>query len=93
MATATQKSGAARHAASRAGGPSESASLTFLVFEDNGGEYTWTIVGGDGESLARSRPYPTHDDAAQAAGVVREGAALSRFDIRAPRPSSNGPST
>ena len=74
MATATEKSRANRQAPRRAGGRSESAALTFLVFEDNGGDYCWTILGSDGESLAHSRPYPTHDDAARAARAVHDGA-------------------
>jgi len=48
--------------------------MSFLVFEDNGGDYCWSILGGDGESLAQSRSYATHDDAASAARVVRDGA-------------------
>jgi uncharacterized protein YegP (UPF0339 family) len=76
MATATKRSRA--NAARRPTGRSESAAITFRVFEDNSGDYCWTIVGADGESLAHSRPYATHDDAALAARVVRDGASLDR---------------
>jgi uncharacterized protein YegP (UPF0339 family) len=69
MAAAAKKQ-AARSAAAR----SDSAAITFRVFEDNGGDYCWTILGSDGESLAHSRPYATHDDAESAARVVRDGA-------------------
>jgi uncharacterized protein YegP (UPF0339 family) len=71
MATAMTKSRANRQVARRAAGRSESAAITFLVFEDNGGDYCWTILGSDGESLAHSRPYATHDDAAHAGRSTR----------------------
>ena len=69
MSAAVTKS-RSRSAAARPDSPA----ISFLVFEDNGGDYCWSIVGGDGESLAQSRPYATHDDAASAASVVRNGA-------------------
>ena len=56
MATATKKSHATRQAERRAAPVAESAAITFLVFEDNGGSYHWTLSGADGESLAHSRP-------------------------------------
>ena len=71
--TAAVKKSRSRSAAARP----DSAAITFLVSEDNGGDYSWTILGSDGESLAQSRPYATHDDAAHAARVVREGAGSS----------------
>jgi uncharacterized protein YegP (UPF0339 family) len=83
MATATKRSRAKPHAARRPNGRSESAAITFRVFQDNGGDYCWTIVGRDGESLAHSRPYATHDDAALAARVVRDGAGSGRLELRA----------
>lgn len=79
MATAPKMSRANRRVARQ----SESAALTFLVFEDNGGDYYWTILGRDGDSLARSRPYATHDDAAHAARVLRDGAGSARFELPA----------
>ena len=48
MSAAAKKSRATRRAAQRAVGRSESAAITFLVFEDNGGDYCWTILDGDG---------------------------------------------
>jgi uncharacterized protein YegP (UPF0339 family) len=77
MATATKKPRADRQVARHAANRSESAAMTFLVFEDNGGDYCWTILGSDGESLAHSRPYPTHDDAAHAARLVHDGAGVA----------------
>ena len=71
--TAAVKKSRSRSAAAR----SDSPAITFLVSEDNSGDYSWTILGRDGESLAQSRPYATHDDAEHAARVVREGAGSS----------------
>ena len=68
--TAAVKKSRSRSVAARP----DSRAISFLVFEDNGGDYCWSIVGSDGESLAQSRPYATHDDAASAASVVRDGA-------------------
>ena len=85
MATATQKSRATRQAQRRAAVVAESAALTFLVFEDNGGSYHWTLLGPDGESLAHSRPYATHEEAAHAALVARDSSGTARLDSgRAP---------
>ncbi len=80
MATATKKSRANRPVARRAAGRSESAAITFRVSEDNAGDYRWTILGSDGESLAYSKPYATQDDAAHAARVVHDGAGAGRFE-------------
>jgi len=83
MATATKKSRANRQVARRAAAGSESAAITLLVFEDNGSDYRWMILGSDGEGLAHSKPYATHEDAAHAARVVRDGAGSARFDAGA----------
>ena len=80
MATATQKSRATRQAHRRAAPVAESAALTFLVFEDNGGSYHWTLLGTDGESLARSTPYATHEQAAHAALVARDSSGTARLE-------------
>ena len=74
MAAAVKKSRANRQVARRAAGRSESAAITSVVFDDNGGDYCSTILASDGESLAQSRPYAGHDDAAYAAPVVRDDA-------------------
>ena len=86
MATATQKSHTSRKGRRHAAEPG-SVAIAFDVFEDNSGSYCWTILGSDGESLAHSRPYPTHEQAADAVGVVRDGAGTARFDAG---PVSNG---
>jgi uncharacterized protein YegP (UPF0339 family) len=83
MATATKKSRVSRQIARRVGVVSGSAAITFLVFEDNGGSYCWTLLGTDGESLAQSRPYATHEEAAHAARAVRDGAGSARFEAGA----------
>jgi uncharacterized protein YegP (UPF0339 family) len=80
MATATKKSRASRQVPLRAAAVSESAAITFLVSEDNGGSYCWTVLGPEGERLARSRPYATHEEAAHAARIVCDGAASARFE-------------
>lgn len=82
MATATQKARIARQIARRAEAVSNSAAMKFLVFEDNGGDYRWTILGGGGESLAQSGTFSTYIDAEQAARVVRDGAGSTRFERR-----------
>jgi hypothetical protein len=72
MATATQKERTARQVARRA--KAASAAVTFLVVEDNGGDYRWMIVDGHGESLAQSGTFATYDAANNAASVVRDAA-------------------
>jgi uncharacterized protein YegP (UPF0339 family) len=76
MTTATQKERAARQVARRA---KAAAVLTFAVFEDNGGDYRWTILDSTGESLAQSRTFASYDDALMAAGVVRDRARGARL--------------
>jgi hypothetical protein len=51
------------------------------------GSYRWTVLGrdvGDGESLARSWPYASHDEAGDAVRVVLGGAGSARFKAGAP---------
>jgi uncharacterized protein YegP (UPF0339 family) len=88
MATATKKSRAAgrlpRHAANvRAPASMKFPSMEFVIFEDNGGDYHWTIVAADGSTLARSGSFASCDDAEKAASHVRDGAASARFERRA----------
>jgi uncharacterized protein YegP (UPF0339 family) len=80
MATATKKPRATRHVPRQAAVESESAAITFLVSEDNGGRHRWTLLGPDGVSLAHSTRYATHEEAEHAALVVRDGAAAAQFD-------------
>jgi uncharacterized protein YegP (UPF0339 family) len=83
MATATKKVRAARPIGRRARDVSKSASLEFLVFEDNGGSYHWAIFSAGGESLAQSGSFASYDEAAHAGGYVRDGAESARFERRA----------
>jgi uncharacterized protein YegP (UPF0339 family) len=61
----------------------EPASMKFLVFEDNGGGYHWTIVAASGETLVRSASFASYEDAKQAARIVHAGAASASFEHRA----------
>ena len=54
MATASKKSRAPRRTSGNGGRLTNSASLEFLVFEDNGGNFHWTVVTASGERLAQS---------------------------------------
>jgi uncharacterized protein YegP (UPF0339 family) len=83
MATATKNGRPSRRVARRTSAVPGSASTEFVVFEDNGGSYHWTIVAGDGAALARSEAFGSYDDAEQAAQQVRDGAASARFEDRA----------
>jgi uncharacterized protein YegP (UPF0339 family) len=80
MATATKKVNAARPLARSRRDVPESASLEFLVHQDNGGDYHWEIVGEGGESLAQSGNFASHEDAERAARCVYDGAGSARFD-------------
>jgi uncharacterized protein YegP (UPF0339 family) len=83
MATATRKGPGAEPRAHRDGAVSEAAALKFLVFEDNSGDYRWTILDSAGESLAQSGGFASYDDAHEAADVVRDGARSAQFEARA----------
>jgi uncharacterized protein YegP (UPF0339 family) len=80
MATASKKVHAARPVARGARDVSQSASLEFLVHQDNGGDYYWEIVGAHGESLAHSGSFASHDDAERAARRVYDVAGSARFE-------------
>ncbi len=83
MATATQKPGAAKRLTRRGREAGAPVPMQFRMFEDNGGEYHWTIVAGDGTTLARSGGFASYDDAEEAARNLRDGAASGRFERRA----------
>jgi len=82
MATATKKPSAATPITRGARGASAngSAALRFRVYPDNGGDYHWEIVGGNGAKLAQSGIFASHDDAERAARRVSDGAASARFE-------------
>jgi uncharacterized protein YegP (UPF0339 family) len=80
MATATKQSRAAGQLGRRARNVRESGPMEFLIFQDNGGAYHWTIVAGDGETLAQSGSFASYNHAEKAAHHVRDGVASARFD-------------
>jgi uncharacterized protein YegP (UPF0339 family) len=82
MATATKKSRAAKQLARRPAHMRSPESMEFLILEDNGGAFHWTIVASDGATLVRSGGFASYDDAEQAAGRVRDAAASSRLQRR-----------
>ena len=83
MATATKKARAATGATNGAVVASDSVSMEFLVVEDNGGDYHWTLIDRDGNSLARSPSFASYEHAEDAARVVLAGAGSARLDRRA----------
>jgi len=83
MATATKKARAPRRATRGAVVASESVSMEFLIVEDNGGDYHWTLLDRDGNSLARSPSFASYELAKDAALVVLAGAGSARLDRRA----------
>ncbi len=56
--------------------------MTFLVYEDNGGSYHWTLVADGGEILVRSAGFGSYEEAEQAAGIVHRGASRASFEQR-----------
>ena len=87
MATATKRSRAASsQRPSRALDVRVPESLEFLISEDNGGDYHWTIVAGDGATLARSGSFGSYEDAERAAQHVRDGVASALLERRGELP-------
>ena len=82
MATATKKARAATGATNGAVAASDSVSMEFLVVEDNSGDYHWTLIDRDGNSLARSPSFASYERAEDAAGVVLAAAGSARLDRR-----------
>jgi uncharacterized protein YegP (UPF0339 family) len=70
MATATKKARA------------NSESMEFLIVEDNGGDYHWTLQDRDGSSLARSSSFPSYERTEDAARAVLAGAGSARLESR-----------
>ncbi len=83
MGTAPKRSHAARQLARRPAEASVAAPMEFLIVEDNGGSYLWTLCAGDGAILAQSGGFASYDAAEQAARLVRSGAVSARFAVRA----------
>jgi uncharacterized protein YegP (UPF0339 family) len=88
MTTATQKGCAPTGPSRGAEGASESGSMEFLIVEDNGGKYHWTLLDREGESLARSPRLVSYEQAENAASIVLAGAGSARLDRRAATDSS-----
>lgn len=80
MATASKKPRAPHWTSGNGARLPNSALLEFLVFEDNGGNFHWTIVTDSGEHLAQSPRFGSYEDADAAARRVRDGAGSARFD-------------
>jgi uncharacterized protein YegP (UPF0339 family) len=85
MATAAKKARAKVPAACGTQAASESVSMEFLIVEDNGGEYHWTLLDREGKSLARSLRFPSYGRAEDAARVVLAGSGSARLDRPANR--------
>jgi uncharacterized protein YegP (UPF0339 family) len=83
MATATKKAHAGTRANRGAVGASESVPMQFLIVEDNGGDYHWTLLDRNGDSLARSASFTSYERTEDAARVVLAGAGSARLDHRA----------
>lgn len=58
----------------------EPAAMTFLIYEDNGGCYHWTIVADGGEILVRSGCFGSYEEATDAASIIQRGASRASFD-------------
>jgi uncharacterized protein YegP (UPF0339 family) len=54
--------------------------MKFVVFEDNAGDYHWTIVAASGETLVQSAGFASHQEAEQAARIVHGGAASASLE-------------
>jgi len=49
--------------------------MEFLIVEDNGGDYHWTLVDRHGNSLAQSPSFASYEQTEDAARVALGGAA------------------
>ncbi len=83
MATAAMKARANTGATGGTVVAPESVSMEFLIVEDNGGHFHWTLLDRDGNNLARSPSHASHEDTEDAALVVLAGAGSARLDRRA----------
>jgi uncharacterized protein YegP (UPF0339 family) len=69
----------------------EAVTVKFLLYQDNGGGYYWTIVDDGDEVIARSAGFASYPEANYAADMVHRAAATARFENRSgttppPRP-------
>jgi uncharacterized protein YegP (UPF0339 family) len=77
MATATQKTRAGAGTKKRG-----AASMEFLIDQDNGGTFHWTLFDRHGKSLGRSSGFASYKHAHDGASVVIAGAASARLDLQ-----------
>ena len=68
----------------RAAPSSPPAPMKFLVFEDNGGGYHWTIIARSGDTLVQSASFASYEEAKQAARIVHAGASQASLDDHSP---------
>ena len=87
-AQVTQAVSAMRKARAAPSSLPEPASMAFLIYEDNGGGYHWTIVADGGETLVRSASFSSYEDAKQAAGIVHRGASRAAFEPGSGQPAA-----
>ena len=87
-AQVTQAMSAMRDARATPSSLPDPPSMAFLVYEDNGGDYHWTLLGRDGTSLARSGSFASYERTEDAARVVLAGVGSARLDPRAATDSS-----
>ena len=87
-AQVTQAVSAMRKARAAPSSVPEPASMAFLIYEDNGGGYHWTIVAEGGETLVRSASFASYEAAEQAARIVHRGASRTAFQDRSTTPPS-----
>ncbi len=85
-AQVTQAVSAMRKSRAAPSSLSEPPSMAFLVYEDNGGGYHWTIVADSGETLVRSASFSSYEDARAAAGIVQRGASRASFEQASDKP-------
>jgi uncharacterized protein YegP (UPF0339 family) len=85
-AQVTQAVSAMRKARAAPSSLPEPASMAFLIYEDNGGGYHWTIVADGGETLVRSASFRSYEDAKQVAGIVHRGVSRASFELGSHNP-------
>ncbi len=83
MATATKKDRILTSANGGTAVASRSKGMEFLIDEDNGGDYHWTLLDRDGTSLARSAGFASYERTEAAARAVLTGAGSARLEPRA----------
>jgi uncharacterized protein YegP (UPF0339 family) len=54
--------------------------MSFCIAEDNSGLFGWSLLAADGECLAESARFPSHEEAARAAHVARANAGSASIE-------------